>query len=341
MLKTPSWYYKENPPLYRWALWPLSLLFGLAHNIRWASAKTPYRAKAKVISIGNISVGGSAKTPVARALAHSLKTKGYRGLILSRGYGGSQIGPLLIDPNQHDAAMVGDEPLMLSHGLDVMIAKNRADGLRRADEMGYEIVILDDAHQNPSIHKDLSLVLIDALNDGGHLAFGDHSLLPMGPLREPLFKGIKRADHILFIVPSVNQVIHNSLLSTLSRFDRPQQKIVLRSDPNAQTHRRVHAFAGIAKPWRFHQSLIEHGFEITAFDEFADHEPISSKRLSQLRTIAKASQSALITTEKDYYRLNAHDREGIDILPLEALLPSSFVEGLIDQLGLKAPISRL
>jgi len=204
---TPTWYYQAKKPLYRWLLWPLSLLFGLSQTLRQASASSPYRAKAKVISIGNLSVGGSGKTPVARALGQDLTMMGFRCLILSRGYGGTEIGPLMVDPKRHSASDVGDEPLMLSQTLNIMIAKDRALGLKQADSDGYDIVILDDAHQNPNIIKDLSLVLIDAQSEGGRHAFGDQRLLPMGPLREPLSIGLKRADHIVLVVPPQTQIL--------------------------------------------------------------------------------------------------------------------------------------
>ncbi len=159
----------------------------LAHGKGW-------RAPVRVICVGNLTAGGAGKTPVVRDLALRLSALGMRPAILSRGYGGSGRGPLKIDPVRHDAAKVGDEPLLLAGDAPCWIARDRAEGARAMAADGAGIIVMDDGLQNPDLAQDLRLIVVD-----GATGFGNGRAIPAGPLRECIDAGIARADAMIVV----------------------------------------------------------------------------------------------------------------------------------------------
>ena len=162
------------------ALAPLSLLWPTRGRLHRALAK-PYQAAIPVICVGNLVVGGTGKTPVTLAIAEYLKSQGMRPHLLSRGYGSTAKGPTLVDSLRHDATKVGDEALLLAAVAPTWVGGNRVASARAAEAAGATCLILDDGLQNPTLEKDLSLIVID----GGY-GFGNGHLVPAGPLREPI-----------------------------------------------------------------------------------------------------------------------------------------------------------
>ena len=155
-----------------------------------------------VICVGNLTVGGSGKTPVAREITKRLRLSGAEAHLLLAGYGGRLKGPLCIDPARHTAADVGDEALMLARDAPVWVARDRAAGARAAAQAGAEVIIMDDGHQNPDVAKSLSLVVVDAETRDGEWPFGQGGVFPAGPMREPLARGLARADVVVLLLPA-------------------------------------------------------------------------------------------------------------------------------------------
>ena len=203
-LTTPRWWYvRDRAPgfVMRHALRPLSWIWASATARRIANTR-PFDPGVPVISVGNLTVGGSGKTPVVREVLARLSAKGVNAQGLSRGYGGNREGPHKVDPYIDTAADVGDEALMLAHDGAFWIAHDRAAGARAAVDAGAMALVLDDAHQNPALKKTLSLVVVDGETRDNAWPFGDGAVFPSGPMREPFGVGMARADAVVLLLPA-------------------------------------------------------------------------------------------------------------------------------------------
>ena len=203
-LATPRWGYlregKGRMPVTRALLTPVSWIWSAVTARRIARA-TPVDPGVPVICVGNLTLGGTGKTPVVRAIAGRMKARGRDVHLLSRGYGGSLEGPVRVDPTRHTSAEVGDEPLMLARDFPVWISRDRAAGALAAAEAGAQVIVMDDGHQNPSLKKTFSLVVVDGETRGEEWPFGDGRVFPAGPMREPLAIGLARADAVVILAP--------------------------------------------------------------------------------------------------------------------------------------------
>mgnify|MGYP000638645222 CR=1 FL=1 len=199
------------------ALAPLGRVYAAAGAARRAAAR-PWKAPVPVICIGNLVAGGAGKTPVALDFGKRLIDSGETVHFLSRGYGGTEKGPLRIDPAIHTCQAVGDEPLLLARLAPTWIAADRRLGCQAAVAAGAGIVIMDDGFQNPTTVKDLSVIVID----GGY-GFGNGRVMPAGPLREPVAAGLKRAQAVVVIggMGSIPGAMIGALLVGISRAARP------------------------------------------------------------------------------------------------------------------------
>lgn len=297
---------------------PIGRLYGA--TVRWKARHTqPYRARIPVVCIGNISVGGTGKTPVAIAFADAIIARGRNPFFLTRGYGGRLAGPVMAGQD-HTAEDVGDEPLLLARKAATVVARNRRDGAMLAEDRGADVIIMDDGHQNFALHKDLSLVVVDAAN-----GFGNGRVLPAGPLREPVDQGLSRADAVILTGDG-----HLAVPS----FEGPVLRARIAPAPTAKWQgQRVLAFAGIGRPEKLFRSLTALGAELAETIRFADHHPYTTEELNALKT--RANGLPLVTTEKDYVRIGVNDRDGISFLPVAATLePQDALDGLLDRLGL-------
>ncbi|HEV2560885.1 MAG TPA: tetraacyldisaccharide 4'-kinase [Rhizomicrobium sp.] len=286
------------------ALTPLGWAYGA--SVAWKAAHTvPYRSKAKVICVGNLTAGGSGKTPVAIAIARALIERNLRVIFLSRGFGGRRHGAAFVDPKNDCAADVGDEPLLLAGSAPVIVSRDRAAGARLADAEGADVIIMDDGHQNFSVAKDLSLVIVDA-----KAAFGNGRILPAGPLRESASQGLSRADAVVLVgegAPSLNGFAKPVLRARLVPADGAELRVA-----------RVVAFAGIGRPEKFFETLHALGAEIVETCSFADHHAYTAAEVARLKRKAANARAMLVTTEKDHVRLTAAERAGIAFLPVRA-----------------------
>lgn len=317
-IKTPDWWYKKNAagaPWWRPVLWPLSLVWQAVNAIKAANAH-PYHSSLFVISIGNLTLGGSGKTPIAGALL-DLLTPEATGL--SRGHGGTLKGPINVDPQRHTAAEVGDEPLMLAQNHPFVVAHDRAAGLRLIEQRRRKpkpaIAVVDDAHQNLKIAKDLHILVIDGDTRNGAWPFGDGGVCPYGPMREPLEPGLKRADICVLWMPDDDTIPDPELPRLIG--DKPVFIARLQAQAPA-IPAPVYGFAGIAKPWKFEATLRAQGYDLAGFEGFPDHATLSESELEDLSATATGLGARLITTQKDWIKLDAEWRKRIACLPISA-----------------------
>ena len=283
---------------------PLAALYGIGANLSRKRQKT-FRPHAKVVCVGNLTLGGTGKTPIAIALAEALLRRGAKAVFLSRGYRGRLAGPVVVDLTQHCADDVGDEPLLLARAATTIISRDRAAGAALADKLGAEIIIMDDGHQNFSLRKDFSIVVIDAKT-----GFGNGRLFPAGPLREPIGAGLDRANAVILVGKGNLQ---------LAKFEGPILAARLApTKEGAIEGERLIAFAGIGRPEKFFDTLSEMGGLICGARSFPDHHAYSENDIRQLRASAADLNARLVTTEKDFVRIAPHQRENIQAVPIRA-----------------------
>lgn len=316
-LNTPRWWYsrdRRHAPMTRMMLKPASWLWA-GVTARKIARATPVDPGAAVISIGNLTVGGSGKTPVARETLRLLRAQGVEAAALSRGYGGELEGPVRVDLNQHTAVDVGDEPLMLAQDAPAWIARDRVAGARAAAADGVQALVLDDGHQNPALKKTLSLIVVDGETRGDEWPFGDGSVFPSGPMREPLKAGLARADAVVVMLPTDMDAADPELLAVFG--DRPV--FIARLQPAAPPPPGPQVgFAGIAKPWKVERSLIAAGCDLKDFVPFPDHAALSDRDFAFLNDRAAVYEAGLVTTEKDWVRLTPDQRAAVAAWPVAA-----------------------
>lgn len=316
-LTTPRWWYVRDgapAPITRALLKPLSWTWTQATARRMARAR-PTDPGVPVISVGNLTVGGSGKTPIVREALRLLRDAGVQAHGLSRGHGGRLRGPVRVDPAVHDAREVGDEPLMLAADGPVWISRDRPAGAAAARDAGAAAVVLDDGHQNPSLLKTLSLVAVDGETRNREWPFGDGSVFPSGPMREPLAAGLARADAVVVLLPTGLDAAAPELLAEFG--DTPV--LIARLEPAAPPPPGPQVgFAGIAKPWKVERALRDAGCELMDFAPFPDHAAYSEGDLRFLADRAELFDAGLVTTEKDWVRLPAPWRTRVVAWPVRA-----------------------
>jgi tetraacyldisaccharide 4'-kinase len=257
------------------------------------------RATVPVVCIGDPTVGGAGKTPTAIAIARMLQEAGRRPAFLTRGYGGSLTGPVIVAPH-HDAAAVGDEPLLLARATTTVVARDRAAGAEVARAQGADILILDDGFQSPSIHKDFSLLVVD-----GHRGIGNGCTVPAGPLRAGLMAQIDRAQAM--VVVGAPSGFADRAASAARQRSLPVWTGRLVPDPAALaalSGRPVLAFAGIGHPRKFFATLEAAGIAVVQAVTFPDHHAYTPAEADDLVGRAEQAGLTLVTTEKDFVRLN-------------------------------------
>jgi len=297
-LKAPGWW-EEKSGVIPLLLSPVSWAIGAIMRAQW-SLRQPRRAGVPVICIGNLSVGGAGKTPTAIAVADLLKALGEQPGFLSRGYGGTNREPHLVDPDRDDAREVGDEPLLLARHAPTVIAADRPKGAAKAAQEGASAIVMDDGFQNPSLAKDLSLIVIDA-----EAGIGNGRVLPSGPLRAPLGFQLARCDGLIVIG---NGTAAEPIASWMQAHKRPVLAADLLPDQDTAwlTKAPVLAFAGIGRPEKFFKTLEAEGGRLVDRVAFADHHRFTETDASRLLSEAKSQNAQLVTTEKDWVRLPAN-----------------------------------
>jgi tetraacyldisaccharide 4'-kinase len=304
---------------------PAGLIYG-AITARRIANTTPYKAKAPVICVGNLTAGGTGKTPVAAAIAARLREHGHSPAILLRGYGGTVTYPLKIDPHTHTAEGVGDEALLHARTTPTWIAARRALAAAPAIKAGANVLVMDDGHQHPSLFKNLSLVVVD-----GRTGFGNGRIIPAGPLREAIKPGLARADAVVLMGEDRAGV--GGFLSEHSPVLRA--RLVPGVEAQGLRGQRVVGFAGLGDPQKFLETLIDVGAHVVAFHPFGDHYGYGPADIQPILDEAYAVNAVPVTTAKDAVRLDPDQRQQVNVLTVTAAWEDeSALDGLLGKIGL-------
>lgn len=311
------WYGGEPVPLWMRLLVPVYRMLRAAVHLVWQSGlRKPMRLDVPVIIVGNITAGGTGKTPLVLALIDALRERGWQPGVVSRGYGGSARLPVLLD-DAPDPAMAGDEPSLIRRrsGAPVAVGRNRVAAARLLAGAGVDVILADDGLQNPSLARDIEICVID-----GERRFGNDRLLPAGPMRE----SATRLEQVDFIVcnggqPHTGEVSMRLQGSHAVRVDGQPPPRPL----SGFADQPVHAVAGIGNPGRFFDSLRRHAIEIIehAFD---DHHALSAADLDFRDGLP------ILMTEKDAVKCGSFADSRCWQVPVSAELPDSFLDA-VDQ----------
>ncbi len=298
-MQAPKFWDKKESKLAKF-LSPLGAFYAwtVAHRL---AHHHPYQAKMPVICVGNISVGGTGKTPVCLALAELLKAHQFSPWFLNHGYHATEQS-VLVDTKIHSALDVGDEALLLAENAPTIVDSARARGAQLAEKKGAPLLIMDDGFQNPTLVKTFSFIVVD-----GTKGFGNGRVLPAGPLREPVLKALKRADAIILVG---NDTWNVQKYLKENQVDLPILTGQFIPDKNAlQKEKPVFAFAGIGNPQKFFDMLTIMGFSLAKTQSFPDHYFYTRFDIEDLKKKAEGIQ--LATTSKDWVKIPPEMRSGL------------------------------
>lgn len=294
-MRAPAFYFRR-PGLLSFLLLPFGTAYGAVAS--WRMGRPGARVGVPVVCIGNPTLGGAGKTPTAIAVARLLADMGEKPAFLSRGYGGADAGPVLVDAATQSAERVGDEPLLLARHFPTVVARDRLAGAHLAIGNGASVLALDDGFQNPSLAKDCSLLVIDA-----ETGIGNGDVFPAGPLRAPLAAQFAHAQGLVRVGTgeAARAVEETARVTGIPIF-------AARLVPDAQAAaelggRKVLAFAGIGRPEKFFTSLREIGAELLETRSFSDHHRFTAADARALLGAARTRNLTLVTTEKDIARM--------------------------------------
>ncbi len=291
-----SWRYY---PL-RWLLMPITMLFCLVVRLRYLGYRKGwlrhYRPSVPVIVVGNLTVGGTGKTPLVIALCTWLRSMGYQPAVISRGYGRQDESALLKVTAESDPQMVGDEPLLIARasGCEVYVSSDRSAAAEMAESDGADIIVADDGLQHYRLARDIELIVID-----GERGLGNGLCLPAGPLREPAER-LDQVDGVVVNGGEGNGTFSMQLKPALVyRLDQPERQ----QDIAQLQGRTVHAVAGIGNPDRFFSLLRNHGATVIPHP-FPDHHHYSASDLQF------NDNHPVVMTEKDAVKCNRLPAQG-------------------------------
>ncbi len=309
MFKTPEFWYKNNniSKVLIILLYPFSILWALIDEFKSYFSKT-YKSKLKVVCIGNLTVGGTGKTPFSIYTYKLLKNLGYNPVFLTRGYGGLKKGPLVVN-NSHHFQDVGDESVLLSKVGTTVVSRNRYLGAKFIEKHKnkFNVIIMDDGLQNYQLKQDIKFLLVDK-----QLKLGNGYCLPAGPLRQSIKRGLTNIDKVILTGESnknkkdsstyFNIPVIQSNIKTTSVIKIKQKKVL--------------AFCGLANPNKFFDTLKKNGYKISYTRVFPDHYAYKKSDINNLIFDANSRNLKLITTEKDYVKIS-ENKNHIHFLPIE------------------------
>ena len=308
MLKAPKFWYQKKDTYLSNSLFPFSLLFRFGtkiHNILSSRQK----ADLPIICVGNVVVGGAGKTPVALKIGKLLIQAGYNPHFISRGYSGNIKTSTLVK-SWHSPQSVGDESVLLSEVAPTWIGSNRIESSKLAKKNGSDCLIMDDGFQNPNIQKDFSIIVINSAQE-----FGNKRVMPSGPLRESIKRGLSRTN-LVIVIGDASEDLKKIIPSYIPIFEA---KFEIKKENKIFKGQNITAFAGIAYPEKFFKSLKEQGGNIVKEIIYPDHYIYSENDLLSLAEIANKTKSILVSTKKDYVRIPKTYRSLINTLEGEII----------------------
>jgi tetraacyldisaccharide 4'-kinase len=313
------WYGGASVPWWLAALVPVYNALRALHQLPYRRGwRKPTHLSVPVIVVGNLTAGGSGKTPLAIALVEALRLRGFKPGIVSRGYGGTQREPLLLD-DMPTPARVGDEPCLIRQrtGVPVAVGRDRTRAAILLLERGVDVVIADDGLQNPALARDLEICVID-----GQRRFGNARLLPAGPLREPL----ERLGDLPFRVCNGGAAQPGEIpMRLVGDMAVPVVRSAVVRSLESFAGQRVHAIAAIGNPGRFFDGLRAHGIEVIPH-AFPDHHAFVASDL------AFGDELPLLMTEKDAIKCTGFATATFWCVPVRAELPGAFFDAVAARL---------
>lgn len=320
----PHW---RNKGFVAWLLYPWGLVYFAVQGINFLRrGLRPYQASVPVISIGNLTAGGSGKTPVALDLARYLSQQGETVALISHGYKAKAKAPMLVTADS-DAREVGDEAVEMAQAYaatQVWSGGGRRACCMAATAAGASVLILDDAFSNPSIVRDLDLLVVDSL-----FGLGNGWPLPAGPLREPVSAQYRASAAIVLQQGSQNKRVKALTIP---------QILVHVTATTSMPNRPVVAFCGLGLPDKFYAHLRAQGLNLADTINFPDHHVYTPQDLAKIKTCAHTHHALLVTTAKDAVKLPRdfmHEAEvyvarlelrAVDMMPVYGLVVQTLHE---------------
>lgn len=319
-----AWYGDARPP---WWTRPLAALYGgVAACRRRLYGSGLLRSEClpvPVLVVGNLTAGGTGKTPLTLAMVDALRARGWRPGVVSRGHGGSRRGPLLLD-EQADPTEVGDEPCLIhAHGVPVAIGRDRPAAARLLLDAGCDVVVADDGLQHYRLARDVEICVVDGMR-----GFGNGRLLPAGPLREPVSR-LRTVDFLVCNGGEREGMWPMHLVGDEAVNLAAARRVPLRDFAG----HRVHAVAAIGNPQRFFADLRRQGIEPIEH-AFPDHHAFAPEELDF------GDGLPVLMTDKDAIKCRRFARAHWWRVPVRAMLPPTFFAAVAARLQAVRGLSR-
>ena len=297
----PKFWWKDNPSiLIKLMSFPFGILLKALIFLRNKLFIKIFLPK-PVICIGNFVIGGQGKTPFVRYLRSILENIGRKTVVISSGYGG-KIKSSKIISDTDSSIDFGDEALLHAKDGLTVVSKNRANALKVLDKSHFDFILLDDGFQDPSIYKDLNIVIVDTSK-----GIGNNLLIPFGPMRESLNFALKKTD-VIILINSINQN-HQSIFNILKLW----KGLVLNAEYETYTDEDINdeiiAFSGISNPEKFTYGLKNMGIKVNKHFIFSDHENIKENDAKEILEYSKLKNLRVVTTEKDLIKLKESKKD--------------------------------